>query len=84
MEIIVGTERREFWRIVRALLLGSKTTKLAFKTFEEENENFLRQILFRNRFFLTKSFAEETRDIGQELEKGHHATTERVFCSVAT
>ena len=67
-------------------MLGSKTvtTKLTFKTPEEENENFLQQIFFRNRFFLTKSFAEETRDIGQELEKGRYATTERVFRSVAT
>ncbi|KAF3513463.1 hypothetical protein F2Q69_00006275 [Brassica cretica] len=29
-----------------------------------------------------KSFAEETRDIGQELEKGRYAATERVFRSV--
>ena len=70
----------------KAPLLGSKTvtTKLTFKTSEEENENFLRQILFRNRFFLTKSFAEEKRGIRQELEKGRYATTERVFRSVAT
>ena len=59
------------------------TTKLTFKTSEEENENFLRQILFQNRFFLTKSFAEKTRDIGQELEKGRYAATECVFHSVA-
>ncbi|WZZ58790.1 hypothetical protein YC2023_058897 [Brassica napus] len=32
-------------------------------------------MLFRNRFFLTKSFADETRDIRQELEKGRYATT---------
>ena len=62
-------------------LLGSKTvtTKLTFKTSEKENENFLRQILFQNRFFLTKVFAEETRDIRQELEKGRYTMTERVF-----
>ena len=59
-------------------------TKLTFKTSEEENENFLRQILFRNRFVLTKSFVEETREIGQELEKGRYTMTERVFRSVAT
>ena len=67
-------------------MLGSKmvTTKLTFKTSEEENENFLRRIIFQNRFFLTKIFAEETRDIGQEFEKGRYATTKRVFRSVAT
>ena len=50
---------------------------------EEKRRNLLRQILFRNRFFFTKSFAEETRVIGQELEKGRYAATERVFRSVA-
>ncbi|KAF3484551.1 hypothetical protein F2Q69_00053010 [Brassica cretica] len=60
------------------------TTKLTFKTSEEENENFLRQILFRNRFFLAKSFAEETRDIGQELEKGRYVATELEPSPVAT
>ncbi|KAF2580349.1 hypothetical protein F2Q70_00012314 [Brassica cretica] len=34
---------------------------------------------FFDRFFLTKSFAEETRVIGQELEKDRYAATERVF-----
>ena len=66
-------------------LLGSNmvTAELTFKTSREENENFLRRILFRNRFFFTKSFTEETRDIGQELEKCRYAMTERVFRSVA-
>ena len=49
---------------------------------EEENEkNLLRRLLFRNRFFLTKSFVEETRVIRQKLEKGRYAATERVFRS---
>ncbi|KAF3592584.1 hypothetical protein DY000_02021858 [Brassica cretica] len=49
---------------------------------EEKCKNLLRQILLRNRFCFTKSFAEETRVIGQELEKGRYAATERVFRSV--
>ena len=59
------------------------TTKLTFKTSEEENENFLRRILFRNRLFLTKSFVEETRDIGQGLEKGRYVAT-ALFRNVIT
>ena len=51
---------------------------------EEKRRKLLRQILFRNRFFFTKSFAEETRVIGQELEEGRYAATERMFHSVAT
>ena len=49
---------------------------------EEKRKNLLRQILLRNRFCFTKSFVGETRVIGQELEKGHYAETERVFRSV--
>ncbi|KAF3554688.1 hypothetical protein F2Q69_00013409 [Brassica cretica] len=38
---------------------------------EEENvETFFDKYFFENRLFFTKSFAEETRVIGQELEKG--------------
>ncbi|KAF2551465.1 hypothetical protein F2Q68_00036191 [Brassica cretica] len=50
----------------------------------KKTKNLLRQILFRKRFFLTKDFAEETRDIGQKLEKGRYAATERVLRLVAT
>ena len=58
--------------------------ELMSKSPKKKTKNLLRQILFQNRFFLTKSFAEETRVIRQELEKGRYAATERVFCSVAT
>ncbi|KAF3486889.1 hypothetical protein F2Q69_00053021 [Brassica cretica] len=51
---------------------------------EEKRRKILRQILFRNRFLFTKSFAEETRVIGQELEKDRYAVTEHVLRSVAT
>ncbi|KAF3488882.1 hypothetical protein F2Q69_00053612 [Brassica cretica] len=37
---------------------------------EEKRRNLLRQTLFRNRFFFTRSFAEETRVIGQRARKG--------------
>uniref|UniRef100_A0A0D3BRT3 Uncharacterized protein n=1 Tax=Brassica oleracea var. oleracea TaxID=109376 RepID=A0A0D3BRT3_BRAOL len=37
---------------------------------EEKRRNLLRPILFRNRFFFTKSFAEETRVIGKRARKG--------------
>ena len=51
---------------------------------EEKRRKLLRQILFRNRFFFTKTFAEETRIIGQELEKDRYAATKLVLRSVAT
>ena len=67
-------------------LLGSKTvmTKLTSKSLKKKTKNLLRETLFRNRFFFTKSFAEEMRVIGQELEKDRYAATEHVLCSVAT
>ncbi|KAF3531534.1 hypothetical protein DY000_02043153 [Brassica cretica] len=68
-------------------MLGSKsvTTELTSKSPKKKNaEKLLRQILFRNRFFFTKSFAEETRIIGQELEKDRYAATKHVLRSVAT
>ena len=51
---------------------------------EEKRRKLLRQILFRNRFFFTKTFAEEMRIIGQELEKDRYAATKHVLRSVAT
>ena len=51
---------------------------------EEKRRKFLRQILFRNRFFFTKTFTEETRIIGQELEKDRYVVTKCPLRSVAT
>ena len=67
-------------------VLGSKTvaTKLTSKSPKRKRRNLLRQILFQNRFFFTKIFAEETRVIEQELEKVRYAATERVLRSAAT
>ncbi|KAF3590322.1 hypothetical protein DY000_02022428 [Brassica cretica] len=60
---------------------------------EEKRRNLLRQILSRNKFFFTKSFAEETRVIGQRARNGllrsdrtraplgRYVATERPFCS---
>nr|VDC89544.1 unnamed protein product [Brassica oleracea] len=55
-------------------------TKLTSKSPKKKTEKLLRQILFRNKLFLTKSFAEETRVIGQELEKSRYARR-RAACS---
>ncbi|KAF2560647.1 hypothetical protein F2Q70_00017279 [Brassica cretica] len=54
------------------------------KSPKKKTKKLLRQTLFRNRFFFTKSFAEETRVIGQELEKDRYAATKNVLRSVAT
>ena len=51
---------------------------------EEKRRKLLQQILFRNRFFSTKSFTEETRVIGQKPEKDRYAVTEHVLHSVST
>ena len=51
---------------------------------EENRRKLLRQILFRNRFFSTKSFTEETRVIKQNPEKDRYAATEHVLHSVTT
>ena len=51
------------------------------KSPKKKKKNLLRQTLFRNRFFITKSFAEETRVIRQELEKDRYAATEHVLAT---
>ena len=68
-------------------MLGSKTvtTKLTSKFPKKKNiEKFFDKYIFEIDSSLRKTFAEETRIIGQELEKDRYAATKRVLRSVAT
>ncbi|KAF3548715.1 hypothetical protein DY000_02006231 [Brassica cretica] len=68
-------------------LLGSKTvtTKLTSKSPKKKNvENFFDKYFFEIDSSLRKTFTEETRIIGQGLEKDRYAVTKHVLRSVAT
>ena len=51
---------------------------------EEKRSKFFGKYICEIDSSLFRTFAEETRIIGQELEKDRYAATKRVLCSVAT
>ena len=97
--LTINSSTTSFFEISRSILIArDSTTKLMFDQlsifFEscqvlcDQNSTFLLILRLLNArlqiLIFTKSFAEETRVIGQELEEGRYAATERKFRSVAT